>query len=46
LNEDSIIVLTTDGKYYIGEFNKNTGGECSTSLELDFLQFEIENNDK
>ena len=42
LNEDNIIVISSDGKYYIGEFNSNKGGECSTSFEINFLQ--IDNN--
>ena len=42
-NEDSIIVLTSDGKYYLGEFNTDIGGEFTTSIEKDFLQ--IEDND-
>ena len=43
-NEDSIIVLTSDGKYYLGEFNTNIGGEFTTSIEKDFIQIE-EHND-
>ena len=45
-NEDSIIVLTSDGKYYIGEFNTTIGGECSTSIEKDFLQLDNEKNEE
>ena len=44
-NDDNIIVLTFNGKYYLGEFNINKGGECTTSLERDFLQMKIDEND-
>ena len=37
-NKDSIIVLNTNGKYYLGEFDINNGGECSTAIESNFLE--------
>ena len=45
-DKDSIIVLTSKGKYYLGEFNINIGGECSTSIQSDFIQNEFDNKDK
>ena len=45
-NKDSIIVLNTDGKYYLGEFDINNGGECSTAIESNFLEIEKEKNDE
>ena len=45
-NDDNIIVLTYNGKFYLGEYNINKGGECTTSLEKDFIHMEIgRNND-
>ena len=43
-DKDSIIVLTSKGKYYLGEFNINLGGECSTSIKSDFIQIEFDNH--
>ena len=45
-NEHSIIVLTLDGNYYLGEFNTNSVGECTTSLKFNFLQLDFENDDE
>ena len=41
-NKDIVIVLTTDGKYYIGEFNIEYGGECSTAIESNFLDINFD----
>ena len=35
-----------DGKYYLGEFNTNSAGECTTSLKFNFLQIDFENDDE
>ena len=43
-NDDNIIVLTYNGKFYLGEYNINKGGECTTSLEKDFIHMEISRN--
>ncbi len=43
-NKDSIIVLTNDGKYYLGEFNIETGGECITAVQSDILDIDINDN--
>ena len=45
-NKDSIIVLNTDGKYYLSEFDINNGGECSTAIESNFLEIEKEKKDE
>jgi WD40 repeat protein len=45
-NDHSIIVLTLDGNYYLGEFNTNSVGECTTSLKYNFLQIDFENDDE
>lgn len=44
-NAPSVLVITSDGKYYEGKFDVNSGGECQTSLTLDImnLQEEVEN---
>lgn len=45
-NKDGVIVLSTDGKYYVGEFDINTGKECKTVIENNFLDIDFykENN--
>ena len=45
LNLKSIMVLTLDGMFHLGEFDEKAGGECSTSLSKNFLKLEIENDD-
>ena len=44
-DSNNIIVLTYDGKYYLGQYDHNSGGECSTCIKKDFLQIESENDD-
>ena len=44
-NKPSAIVLTSDGHYYQCEFKEKAGGECSTSLNKNFLELEIEKDD-
>jgi len=45
-DKDSVIVLTSKGQYFLGEFNINTGGECSTTIKNDFLQIDFENKEQ
>lgn len=44
-SDSSIIVLTSDGMYHQGEFDPKFGKECSTSLEKNFSNLEIEIDD-
>lgn len=41
----SVMVLTSEGKYYQGSFDPNKGGECATVLEQDFMKMEIVKDD-
>ena len=45
LNLKNIIVLTLDGKYYLGEFDEKAGGECSTSLTKEFTKIDFDRDD-
>ena len=40
--DDSIIVITINGKYFQGTFDAKTVGECQTCLEEDILKMEVE----
>lgn len=44
-NTPSVIVITSDGNYHQGSFDPKVGGECSTSLEKNFLELKIEKDD-
>ena len=43
-SEDSIFVVTLNGKYFHGKFDAKIVGECETSSEEDILQMEVEKN--
>lgn len=45
LNLKNIIVLTLDGKYYLGEFDEKAGGECSTSLTKEYTKIDFDRDD-
>ena len=45
LNLKNIIVITLDGKYYLGEFDEKAGGECSTSLSKDITKIDFDKDD-
>ena len=45
LNSKSIIVLTLDGQYYLGEFDEKVGGECSTSLNRNIKEIEFDKDE-
>lgn len=44
-NTPSVIVLTSDGVYHQGAFDPKVGGEMTTSLERNFLELEIINEE-
>ena len=45
LNLKNIIVITLDGKYFLGEFDDKMGGECMTSLKKDFIKIDLDRDD-